>query len=81
MKVGDIVTRSYVWKPTMMPGLIVSEYVETVNYSDFGPVAYDVVFFEVVWSDSTKTTESLNELFDKCNSLRLFDKLEKHNVK
>ena len=46
----------------MMPGLIVSEYVETVNYSDFGPVAYDVVFFEVVWSDSTKTTESLNEL-------------------
>ena len=29
----------------------------------------------------TEYLESLNELFDKCNSLRLFDKLEKHNVK
>ena len=29
----------------------------------------------------TEYLESLNELFDKWNSLRLFDKLEKHNVK
>ena len=29
----------------------------------------------------TEYLESLNELFDKWNSLRLFDKLEKHNGK
>ncbi len=29
----------------------------------------------------TEYLESLNELFDKWNSLRLFDKLEKHNEK
>ena len=29
----------------------------------------------------TEYLESLNELFDKWNSLRLFDKLEMHNVK
>ncbi len=62
MKVGDVVTRSYVWKPTMMPGLIVNEHVETVNCTDFSPVAYDDVSFEVMWSDGTKTTESIDEL-------------------
>ena len=73
MKVGDDVTRSYVWNPTMMPGLIVNEHVETVSCTDFSPVAYDDVSFEVMWSDGTKTTESIDELL-------MFDEVWRNDI-
>lgn len=73
MKVGDVVTRSYVWKPIMMPGLVVEEHIETVSYADFGPAAYDVVSFEVMWSDGTKTLESMDELL-------MFDEVWRNDI-
>ena len=73
MKIGDVVTRSYVWKPTMMPGLIVNEHIETVCHTDFGPDAYDDVSFEVMWSDGTKTTESIDELL-------MFDEVWRNDI-
>ncbi len=63
MKVGDVVARAYTW-PTLVPGIIVDEQVETVEFdgNSEGTHSYESVNFSVAWSDGTMTTEMQEEL-------------------
>ena len=66
MKVGDIVTRAYVW-PGSLPiaGVIIEEYESTIQINegaDNTGFAYEEITFDVAWSDSIVTNEMMEEL-------------------